>query len=80
MSFQLKRREKGPPVDCANISACGATDIYGFEVQHTNTNCWYAVCVDCARKMAEHPANVGEYVYEIDNPNEFTEAVTKGGA
>ena len=67
--FRLKRREKGPPVDCVRERTCGATSIYGFEVQHTGTNCWYAVCVDCARKMA-----VGEYML---NPNEFAEAITK---
>tara|TARA_R110000751_G_scaffold20241_8_gene59598 strand:- start:878 stop:1102 length:225 start_codon:yes stop_codon:yes gene_type:complete len=73
MSFQLKRREKGPPVDCVKARTCGATSIYGFEVQNTHTNCWYAVCVDCARTMAEAG---GEYML---NPNEFAEAIAKGG-
>jgi len=70
--FQLKRREKGPPLSCVNERTCGVTSIYGFAVVHTGTNCEYAVCVDCARKMAE-----GEHML---NPHEFTEAVTKGGA
>ena len=55
MRLRLKRREKGPPVDCVNERTCGATSIYGFEVRNRDTNCIIVVCLDCARRMAHNP-------------------------